>query len=148
METLNEFISRRKAEIIAEIARLRGELRQITAAESADHSGKRVSALAAAHGGETIKEQVVKILTDHPKGMTAKEIQAQLKVRFDRDVKRESLSPQLSRLGADGTIAREGKTWVLPLVEKAFSRFREDMASRHQNGAPPSQIENPQELHS
>jgi hypothetical protein len=149
METMTKFMVRRKAEIGDEIERLRAELRQIAVAE-------RIGAAEASARGqepharkpETIKEQVVKILNDCPGGLDAREIQAHLKNRFARDVKRESLSPQLSRLGAEGVIRRDGKTWILPLVEAALKRLKNSYDDRNLLGDVPQEAENPQELHS
>lgn len=149
METLNEFITRRKAEITEEIARLRAELRQINAAESMGQAEMQAQkSRAAQHTPETIKEQVVKILIDHPKGLNAKELQSRLKRRFGRDVKRESLSPQLSRLGRDGVIKRDGKTWILPLVESALTELESNVRARSSLGNGALATENPQEIHS
>ena len=162
METLNKFIARRKAEIAEEMEGLRTELRQISAAEAMAQSEANLQAARRREQTpETIKEQVVKILVDCPSGLNAKEIQAQLKSRFDRDVKRESLSPQLSRLGAEGVIKRDGKIWALPMVETALERFRfnyrarledskfvETAASKSKSEGNDATTENPQELHS
>lgn len=158
--TLNDFMAQRKAEIQAEIERLRAELRQIAAAEGMAET----ETTAHAHRRRelhptTIKDQVVKILTDCPRGLEASEIQTQLRRRFDRSVKRESLSPQLSRLGAEGVIKREGKVWILPLVETALGRFKRNLDARTNASASRPELfedligelppkENPQEIHS
>lgn len=155
METLQDFIARRKAELEAEIDRLRAELRQIVLAESVVTAGAPVTGEQQPVG--TIKEQVVKILADSPRGLSAIEIQARLSERFDRIVKRESLSPQLSRLGAEGVLCREGKLWRLPVVGSALDRFRDGVEAREaQKGLvakgalmlPLAAKENPQEVFS
>lgn len=127
-ETLCNFIARRKAELEAEIDRLRAELRQIALAESVVTAGSPITS--EQPPAETIKAQVVKILADSSRGLSAVEIQARLSERFDRIVKRESLSPQLSRLGAEGVLSREGKLWRLPMVGSALDRFREGLEAR------------------
>jgi len=45
--------------------------------------------------------------------MTALEILAAINLKFGTDYPRTSLSPQLSRLKADGRIEREGIVWRL-----------------------------------
>lgn len=157
-ETLFEILARRKEKLQAEVDRLQIELRQIAHCEAilaatpsaqSDHSRE--------HRPATIKDQVVKILADSPRGLTALEIQARLSERFDRIVKRESLSPQLSRLGAEGVLKRDGKVWQLPMVGSALDRFREGVEVRAAqkglatNGTgmqPLVEKEKPQELYS
>lgn len=158
-ETFSEIIARRKAELQSEIERLRAELRQVLIAENAVSAA--APSLAIDMGREprsaTIKDQVVKILADSPRGLTAMEIQARLAERFDRFVKRESLSPQLSRLGAEGVLHRDGKVWQLPMVGVALDRLREGVEARKAqkelatNGGGLLLVgakENPQEVHS
>lgn len=154
METINDYLPRRKAEILALIGELKAELRQIAAAEAAGELASRRKAKSAVRGPETIKEQVIAILTDCPNGLEATEILDRLRVRFGRELKRESLSPQLSRLGADGVIERNGKTWILPVVGNALDRYRDSFMTR-QGAAVSLPIavgdgakENPQELSS
>ena len=151
METTDQFILRRKAEIDAEIERLKLERRQLVAAELvAAHEAAKRRDRSNQKKPETIKEQVVKILSDTPSGMTAKEILTQLNSRFDRNLKRESLSPQLSRLGAEGSIERDGKIWILPNFESALAQLGEHVKAKAINGASssPPNTENPQEYHS
>lgn len=63
--------------------------------------------------GLTIKEMVINILGCHPLGLEALEIIDKIKDQFDKDVMRTSLSPQLSRLKADGILQRDNFTWTL-----------------------------------
>lgn len=62
---------------------------------------------------KTIKEAVVEVLTDARDGMTALDILAAINQRFETDYPRTSLSPQLSRLKAEGKLEREGMIWSL-----------------------------------
>jgi hypothetical protein len=60
---------------------------------------------------KTIKQAVMEVLKGRVSGMTALEILAEINKRFSVDYPRTSLSPQLSRLKAEGKIKREGNTW-------------------------------------
>lgn len=63
----------------------------------------------------TLKQLAVKALEEHfPYGATANQLLAVFKTAYGRDIPRESLSPQLSRLWKkDGVIKLEGKLWKL-----------------------------------
>lgn len=62
----------------------------------------------------TIKDMVLEILALCPEGATAQQLLQSIKERFKVDLRRESLSPQLSRLrGEDGKIELRGKCWFL-----------------------------------
>lgn len=133
-QSLADFISKRLAELVAREEPLRQELDEIVreiaqlrrAADAADISVQGFPA-----GSEnnvsmtieysrrsiperTIKDAVVEVLRSKPSGMTALEILAAIKERFSTDYPRTSLSPQLSRLRADGRIERAGgNVWRL-----------------------------------
>lgn len=136
LETLEEFIVRRRLELDSETARLQEQLRAIDAElqrinkvavllseepfvpppvpafrvihnPQRTRSAKRVSEA-------TIKEMVLEILIENQgRGMTALDILACINERVDVDYPRTSLSPQLSRLKADGKLHREGFLWAL-----------------------------------
>lgn len=62
----------------------------------------------------TIKQDILEVLADHPKGMTALEILDEIKARYRPNLLRETLSPQLSRLkNDDKQIVVEKKIWRL-----------------------------------
>lgn len=61
----------------------------------------------------TIKEAVIEVLSDHEGGMTAINILSLINRRFKSAYPRTSLSPQLSRLKADGILERNGIVWRL-----------------------------------
>ena len=63
---------------------------------------------------KTLKDAVVEVLRAKAGGMTALEILAAINLRFSADYPRTSLSPQLSRLKAEGKLIREGIVWRLP----------------------------------
>ena len=59
----------------------------------------------------TIKQMVMQVLKDKPKGLNAHEILVEINWNFDRHLVRTSLSPQLSRLKDDGKIVARNKLW-------------------------------------
>ncbi len=62
---------------------------------------------------KTIKETVLEILKESRRPLTALEILPIINDRLNADYPRSSLSPQLSRLKAEGLIDREGRNWSL-----------------------------------
>src|SRR5262249_19080342 len=61
----------------------------------------------------TIKEMVVEVLGVLGRGADALEILRLINERFQADLERTSLSPQLSRLKTDGILDRQGMIWIL-----------------------------------
>ncbi len=66
-------------------------------------------------GQWTLKQLTVRALQEHfPYGATANQLRDVFKSAYGRDIPRESLSPQLSRLWKkDGVIKLEGRLWKL-----------------------------------
>lgn len=135
-ETLAEFIIRRRREIAEAQDRLRVELDALDKEfdqidKAARAAGIEENAVATEsyrqHSGifmvertrqrvvaeKTIKEAVLEILKDAGRGMTAIEILPEVNRRLNVDYPRTSLSPQLSRLKADGFLERNGIVWSL-----------------------------------
>lgn len=130
--TLREFMAARKAEIQSQIKALRDELREIDAAFAAlpqDGSARTTRERGpSGTGKKTLKELALEALKENPEGMEAVEIIKWIKDKYDLDVPRESMSPQLSRLGGDGIIKRDGLTWrrqksTIELIGDAVSTF-------------------------
>lgn len=138
-ETLAEFIIRRRREIAEAQDRLRVELDALDKEfdqidKAARAAGIEENAVATEryrqHSGifmvertrqrvvaeKTIKEAVLEILKDAGRGMTALEILPEVNRRLSVDYPRTSLSPQLSRLKADGFLERNGIVWSLVQV--------------------------------
>lgn len=61
----------------------------------------------------TIKQGVLRVLESAPDGLTAIGILKRLKLDFDLDYERTSLSPQLSRLKREKKIKLDGGIWSL-----------------------------------
>lgn len=118
MTTLRDFLTNRRSEIQTQLKALRGELREIEAASAAlqdpQAEGSRPDAAITRRGRPTLKEMAITILTDHPDGLEANDVRDRIAERFDVQVKRESMSPQLSRLAKEGIIRRGGHNkWLL-----------------------------------
>ncbi len=113
MDDFLEYVKQRKAA-------LRKELTELEAAERVyRHSGIASGGatlplpLTAPSSRPTIKEAVVQLLEEvSPMGLTALEILERLNRRWWRgELKRTSLSPQITRLKNDGKVVSERGTW-------------------------------------
>lgn len=116
---IREYLAQRRADIQAQIKSLRAELAEVDVAERAlavaanEPAGAKRDRGATGSGRKTLKEMAVDVLKDHPAGLEAAGILAEIEKRWGLTVRRESLSPQLSRLGQDETLVREGLIWKL-----------------------------------
>lgn len=63
----------------------------------------------------TMKEMALGLLKTQfdASGATTAELLAEIQIVYERTVKRECLSPQMSRLVDSGDVVREGKRWLL-----------------------------------
>ena len=120
MSKLRDFMATRRSEIDADIKALRSELRDIDAAEAA-LAEKDGTLRGGVHfgaglyrrrpdGKPTLKQMAISVL-EGGKSMDANSIRDAIIKEFDVEVPRESLSPQLSRLGSEGVLARHGLLW-------------------------------------
>jgi chromosome segregation ATPase len=113
---LKEALSKKQSELAAWNA----ELDQIHSALKAVDETETKSQL-------TIKQAVIEALKDHPEGMTALEILAEINTRyFGGRIIRSSLSPQLSRLKDDDRkIDLRGNKWfLLPEQPSLFQQIK------------------------
>ena len=120
---LREYVSQRKAEIEADIKRLRLELAELKAAEDAAvRIGGDVTVLGGAarraRGAEvragSIKDWVLKALRSAPDGALETEGVINAVVLLGGPViTRSSMTPQLSRLKSMGLIALVGRRWTI-----------------------------------
>ena len=128
-ETFADFIARRTQELDADEIVLKRKLREIEIEREHLHNALKVSfgintpesevarAIRKRKGGikpGTIMDDVMKILTFRREGLTASDILERLNLsRKSNWIKRESLSPQLSRLRQAGFIELDGSIWKL-----------------------------------
>lgn len=118
MANIRDILSARKAEIKALQAQLKQELQDILAAEAAMSpiaDKEPVIKLRKGRGSQfTLKDMVINVLKDHKTGADALKILELIKLKYGIDVKRESLSPQLSRLKNDDKLLElRGSDWFL-----------------------------------
>lgn len=141
MKTTQDFLKERRAEVerakraaLAEAARpFDIELQKIDAAlkavgsftlrsdepspvESTDDASPRAKTKAI---GMTLKEMIIVVLRAHQGGMDALSILAAINDRWEIGLARTSLSPQLSRLKAEGKLRLVGKDWSLVQKDEA-----------------------------
>lgn len=126
MLPLRDYLSQRKAAVQAEIKALRAELVELDAAERAlSEAGDRPVSRrgSTATGKKTLKEMALEVLSHHADGLDASAIRTEIKRLFEVDLTRESLSPQLSRLGQAGDVSRQGLIWKLAPQHSAADQF-------------------------
>jgi hypothetical protein len=76
----------------------------------------------------TLKQMAIRALTDHfQEGATAIQLLDFFKTAYGRDIPRESLSPQLSRLAEkDKLLVRVGKLWKLAPKREPFNAVEQN----------------------
>lgn len=127
MANIREILATRKAEIKALQAQLKQEMQDILAAEAAmspSLDGSPVVKMRKGRGSQfTLKDMVINVLREFKTGADALKILELIKEKYGIDVKRESLSPQLSRLKNDDKLLElRGSDWfLLPQKEEAPS---------------------------
>jgi len=112
---LEELLSERKAEIKAQIVTLRAELKKISTAQAAlsGDEGQAPAAKEQSAKRKTIKEMVLDSLEGKSNGETADGLLSCIEDKFGTKIVRSSLSPQLTRLKAEGAIVNEKERWKL-----------------------------------
>jgi hypothetical protein len=113
MSELREYLQKRMAtleplekELLAKLAPIQSELEE---ARRALHSVQSRAPVGRRRGktgpsATSIQGQILSILKSTPSGLKAVEILERARVDFGRQIRRESLAPQLSRLCADSYI--------------------------------------------
>jgi hypothetical protein len=123
-DTFQQMLLGRERELLSRIAELRKQLdplekdlKEIQVAKRAlGMPGAGAASIAAPTGAAfmTIKQLVTHALKDHFKsGATGKQLVDFFKTAWGREIARESLSPQLSRLRLEKKIDRRGRIWIL-----------------------------------
>lgn len=137
---LRDYLAQRRSEVQASIKALRTELAELDAAEKAlgdpgqSPKVKRERGTGGT-GKKTLKEMALDALRANPEGADAQAILSWIKDTHGLEVARESMSPQLSRLGHEGVITRDGLTWRLKDFEPGavlFGSQREETPDGYQ----------------
>lgn len=159
-ETLADFIRRRKGELDAQEQQSRAKLdaiaqerKQLSAAAAAakvelepasaekpeeerNAAFRRAHLLKAARSRWTMKEAVVETLRQTGLGMTVGQLLEEVNRRLGSSYERTSLSPQLSRLKADGIVKRDGNVWSLAESGPKNTETGDDPGQDQQSPAP------------
>lgn len=114
--TTEQFLSERLSVIDAQMKALREEKAKLKQAidlfkdDKTQKSGHRQTI----NGEPIFKEKIKTTLTEkYPNGATANDILAYVNERWEREIIRSSLSPQLSRLKKEGVITLDNDVWKL-----------------------------------
>lgn len=118
MKSIRDILAERKAEIKVLQAQLKKEMQDILAAEAAfsPSSEREVSVTLKRGRGSrtTLKDMIVGVLQQYQSGADSYKILELIKEKYGIEVKRESLSPQLSRLKNDDNVLElRGSDWFL-----------------------------------
>jgi hypothetical protein len=126
MATVREFLRQQRSAIAAEIEPLEQKLHELKAELDDVNRAERALDPSQSPWDElvddavptrgvlregTIKDFVVRVLSERPRGLVAVDILSAINRRFGTDYPRTSLSPQLSRLKQEGVLDREGLVW-------------------------------------
>lgn len=118
MTTLREFIVKRQNEVREAMRALKAEEAELRIALHAidERAPEAPSRLATKSSRMTIKSKILAVLEDRPDGGTADDVIQWVLEAHGTEVPRSSMSPQLSRLKADGEVALSPttKNWCLP----------------------------------
>ena len=108
-------IAQRKRQLQGELKELRALEKALRAVGSATAKAKTATQhKTPGDTGPTLKKMIVAVLEERSYGADALEILDLIKGKFGQDVKRTSLSPQLSRLKKSEQLVLIDKVWCLP----------------------------------
>ena len=115
MSKTHELLVARRREVLAEIAPLKAELKEIDAALAAI-SGEVPPAPSARAGLRqgSISSNTLAILQNHPEGLTTRAVREEMQRRFDREIAPRNMSWHLSHLKRDKHVVLDGGVWSIP----------------------------------
>lgn len=111
------------ATIDAKLEKLNAEWRDLEAAAKAIGEAPAQEEPRKPSTGPTIKEAILRVLGENPRGLSAGDLLKEINTRFfDGQVKRTSFSPQMSRLkGKDRKIIQHGDLYFRKAESPAFA---------------------------
>ena len=111
------------AAIDAKLEKLNAEWRDLEAAAKAIGEAPAEEEPRKPSTGPTIKEAILIVLAEHPKGLSAGDLHKEINTRFfDGQIKRTSFSPQMSRLkGKDRKVIQRGDLYFRKAEGPAFT---------------------------
>lgn len=130
-QTTREFIAARETEILKKIKDLREELREIRVIKNALISHDNPELSESISSMLTFQDMIVSVLNAHPKGgAEALEILDLIDKKFNKQIVRSSISPQLSRLKQKGVLQLENGIWSLTQTYKTQKESASEEADK------------------
>jgi hypothetical protein len=136
MTTLRDFIVTRETDIKSQIKALKVELSDLKIAKSAlDSQGGSISLETPTAVTKTIKDMIRDALKSATVGLTSTDILTKIIDQTGRQIERTSLSPQLTRMKADGEVTLVDNLWFLAdAPDFAAKRHYEEINSPEKPG--------------
>lgn len=114
MSKVTEMLRARRQEVLAEMAPLKAELREIDAALAAIED-KPAPQTAKPKSGETVADHVNILLQEHPEGLHTRDFVEAMAKRFKRQITNRNMSWHLSKLKRERQLTQDGGgAWKLP----------------------------------
>lgn len=115
MSKIHEMLLARRKEVVAEIAPLKAELKEIDTALAAI-SGEVPSAPSTRTGPRpgSISSNALAVLQDHPEGLRTRSVVEAIQSRFGREITPRNMSWHLSHLKRDKRVVLVGDVWRIP----------------------------------
>lgn len=107
-------LAQRESEIREELREIKQLRAAIKAVGDPLYKDKNSNSSSREKSGPTFKQMIVAVLKKKGEGAQAIEILDLIKEEFGKEIKRSSLSPQLSRLKSEGIILLDDTIWHLP----------------------------------
>ena len=136
-QKIDDWLRARKAELLLQKEAIDLEVKKIDVALEAitsevSQSGSDTSdsgELAGGHEKKTIKQMVAEVFCDSPVPKTADEILRQINLKFQQNIQRTSLSPQLSRMRQEGQLLydKDGGYWELSRLGRLKCEYPDDL---------------------
>lgn len=118
------YLEKREEEIIAKRKELSEELEALREARASIEKRQKVKKATETRDKLTIKEMVRETLLDQSEGGTSDQIIHWINRRHGTEVARTSLSPQLSRLKADGEVELDEENGIWTLTHEGRATMR------------------------
>lgn len=130
LANLREFIKQRQREIRDAIELLRNEEQELRAALAAIDDKSATQTKTSTNARMTIKEMIINVLTDNVAGGQSDDLIKWINIKYGTMIPRTSMSPQLSRLKADGTVILDQSTKIWRLAKLADRVSNENEAPK------------------